>query len=520
VPEGRLRKVLPGAVMTLLGAGLITWSLLRPAPVPYVIGVLLLFVALGQVLLTARRRQGQRGRRLLAAGVSLAVCAALLAAPGVARHRAATSDVLWRTQIPAGAVVSVGQHLYVSPGGEAAEEGDIPLQVLDPATGTVQWEGPGQADVATDGSVVHVADQHVTYIHPDGDVVWEAEVSFPGPQWVRVEAADAGHVVVKGCELTDYDDLDCTYRGLDRDGEEVWDRDFSIVSRDEQPWHPGAYYSGDALPERAFVVQQADGPLLVIDTSTGETVQELPQPSGRWQGQLRQDVLLTSVDSAGSCTLRADRLGAAGPLWQTTLCQDPDGTVFLPEPVDTGGEQAFALTDTADDDRGLRTINLESGQVRTVQSDEVGGPDEGSIDLYYSGTHLTSLLGRYAVDDQLLHFSGEQVVSTDAADAAELWKRTVPGGQIRAVVSGHHTVAVLSDAEGSNPYVPAGGDPAGRPARLSLLEASTGEVVASSLFPGGVDYTEVLSEPRPEIDVIAQHQVLVHSGDQSVLVRP
>src|SRR5699024_6661238 len=193
-----------------VGLGLITWAIIRPQPVIYLLGVLVTVVSCGDLFVRWRRtraeqREGQTpaSRRArwragaLAAGLGVVVVAALVAVPLLARWLPTNQGVLWRSADSYGGPVVHAGALYATYYPEEGP-GGTSLNRLDLDDGSLSLSIPGHAYLTSEGDIVARVADTIHYYDHNGQQQWTAEV--PGDDGTAgVYAAREGTVVVGRC---------------------------------------------------------------------------------------------------------------------------------------------------------------------------------------------------------------------------------------------------------------------------------------------------------------------------------
>src|SRR5699024_325948 len=170
-----------------VGLGLITWAIIRPQPVIYLLGVLVMVLACADMFFRWRRtraeqREGQTpaSRRArwtagaLGAGLGVVVAAALVAVPMLALWLPTNQGVLWRSEDSFGRPLVHAGELYTAywPG-EGPAGTSLNRVALD--DGSLSLSIPGHAYLTAEGDIVARVGDQVHYYDKGGQQQWTAE---------------------------------------------------------------------------------------------------------------------------------------------------------------------------------------------------------------------------------------------------------------------------------------------------------------------------------------------------------
>jgi len=525
------------AILGLIGIVLLAWGVISPVLVPYLIGSVLVALAVLWVLVQHRPHDQQHPgniRPLARVLIPIAVFAVVLSAPLGLRALQSSSDVLWRSELPPGQATRAGEHLYL----------DSITGPLDLHDGSATGRTAGDTVMFHDGSAASVtgadmdrdSEPTVSYFDAAGEEQWQTTITAEDWETVRVHAERQGHVVISRCGYDEPDQLaqSCRITGLDTSGEEAWHEKTHIVDHTVSfNSVDNAVNGGMSLPPTApvlkFPQESKSGGyhVSILDPVSGETVATVAAGAHDAEGvgtltEFRvfgSQLLAVGVDEAG-CFAEAYDLAEGGRLWHTAdFCpQKTRGAQphFLrPEIPDSQYAYVWEDRGRSDDalvrDSGppsLFSVSLTDGSVHRVDLAQIGDPETrvDAADLFLS----LDVWSTATAGELLLSWDGTDIAASDAADGRQRWQVEIPGSKIRAFDAAHGTLAVVTESPGHNPYVPWPGDARGEPVRVTVVDAEDGEIISSTLFPDGAE----------QVTVAAPGQVLVQElpAGQAALV--
>ncbi|HLS64510.1 MAG TPA: hypothetical protein VK060_14100 [Ruania sp.] len=499
-----------------VGLGLITWAIIRPQPVIYLLGVLVTVVSCGDLFVRWRRtraeqREGQTpaSRRArwragaLAAGLGVVVVAALVAVPLLARWLPTNQGVLWRSADSYGGPVVHAGALYATYYPEEGP-GGTSLNRLDLDDGSLSLSIPGHAYLTSEGDIVARVADTIHYYDHNGQQQWTAEV--PGDDGTAgVYAAREGTVVVGRCSRDPSDAvvLGCQFVGIGPGGQQEWDRDLMISDGFiDDEFSREAIGARAPLPEALNLrLQDADRTSLIDPTSGAELA--------RYPGDdlLRQhvygQVLVVANDRDGACTLDGYRLGDGTRLWHLDqVCTDEELIYpVAPRPAPADPSMAYVQVAPAGSDSiaSVLAVTLADGQVQEVAPQELAG-----LGMNVQGERWS--IEDAVAGDLVFRWNGPTITAAEPGEVDARWQAEVPGTAVRNVVGGDSTVAVVSyDRDpGHNPLQPPPPDDAALgewPAYVTVIDAGSGEVISATRFDDDVRDVVVPEPGRAYVQV-------------------
>lgn len=519
------------AVVGLIGIGLVTWAIITPRMIPYLIGCALLAVIVNPVFLprdksrqatsgTASGTPRRRRMRIVRVLSPIVVFVILAGAPMGVRLLQGSPGVLWRAELPVGHTIAVAEQLYL----------DSTIGPLDLEDGAVRGPTEGDTVVFHDGSAATVTNGYadstgtpvVAYFDDSGERVWESAVDAEDWATVRVHAQRDGYVVVSSCgyEESRQDSLSCRFTGMDPSGAQAWQRDADVL--DKSVTLASAVHGQDngttlpsALPLVEYPADSQSGQygLALIDPVSGESLTQVAAGTTNTEDTsvltefrvVGQQLLASGQDEEG-CFVESYDLQDGQRQWHTGgFCPESMSAsvpeILAPDRPDATYAYLWQHAGTAQldridpaDRRLLFSVDLADGAVREVDPDEVGGSETpiAEADL----VDLLPVLSTSTAGDLVLGWDGTDVTATGAGDGQQRWQTSVPGQTVRDTDAAHGTLAIVTDAPGHNPYVPLPGQATGEPARVSVVAAGSGEVLSTTLFPDGVRQVTVATSQQ------------------------
>ena len=459
--------------------------------------------ALVLALLGGRMRA--RPRRMLAAGLALAVALALTV-PAVLATRADTlEDAASATLAP----LREGDAVHSAPDGQGpvlVRRGDGTAQLVSAETG-VQEIGAAPEDVlalSADGTrLVHVADD-LTRVHDLADGLGEA-AEVPGTPL----ALDGDVLVVRACE-----DGTCRISGIDLGAptEPLWTVGDAEETRGPDP-------AGAELPARS-----GEAPGLLDAVAATGVLPAVPLRFDPGQGWLQIDPatgfpvgrVLAPADA--DCRIAAtpaphdpQSLQEPGPL-VLTACAGEDGELTA-----TAYEDGEVRWESDASPAGEWTVRLEGGRV-LASGTEAGTTAEGEIlaSERQAGweapggegvAEAEAFTARIGIDGTAMVVTNGagQLLAYDSASGANLW--TLPLGSPEAEVTGTlgaGTAVALDEVPREHPLDPRGAR------RLRVIDAADGTVTEE------LETAEEVTQLRP----LSGGRALVSTEEQAVLLGP
>ena len=507
------------------GVGLLTWAVISPHPVLYVVGVLAAAAAVaGLSFLLFRTRAEQREgstpasrrARVAAGGVgtalALVLAVVLVGVPLVARWLPAQEGIIQETDLPRGLPVVVAGHTYLAYGAGKGPEGASLIQA-DLADGSLAWSIAGTVYLTSEGAAVTEEEGVIRYYDSEGELLWETEVPYrQHSPWVV--AARSGHVVVYTCEKAGESTTECHYIGLDTSGDTAWEHDAPNELPSEQI---NRLSRGDGpLPVAMITDPSGDEEGRIVDPVSGEIIARYPNGQSRVYGTTLVVVDKNTENNTADCRVHGYRLGDGEQLWETTnLCPERE-SVSLRRPEFSTGDPSVAYADVSE---GLEeptdsiAVDLEDGQTQRFQRADFAGDDAAhpASDRNIPDLYKEYSLEDAAVGDLLLRWQGTDVTAASAGDGEPQWQADLPGEAVWYAAGDSDTVVAVTQAlPGHNPFVPASSDdPPSIGSYVTVLDGHSGEIVSSTLFYGGTTGRIAVTEP---------HQVLLQTYEGSVLI--
>lgn len=420
-------RVIPWAVLALIGLAGVVWAIAVPRPVLYVVGVLLCLPLVVAVM----------PRRLVGALAAVIVLVAAIAVPKAALAAQTRGDVQWSAALNSKismstpiSVWTIGDRIYLL----SAEQ---PLRAFEKSSGRLIADYPQarykSTAVAADGSVVGWFHDEVTYYAPDGSKLWAKPFRGRGAigsltMYTPVVAAADGVVVLADCTVQ-LPAKPCRWTGVDKSGRTVW----------EQQDDRAAVYT----PARTFLFNRTVAPLpsvlLGLDRK-GEFGEYVVRAAadGRELGR-RPAQPLTSLGLQGDLVVIAERVGDDCQLVGLRGGKQVLATQGMPCVEGPDGKLPGFLRLTPDrayleDSGNARTVSLKDGSWRSVTGLTFSTGDEPAV----------------AGSDVIIYRNGSKLSAVDAASGKPLWSKTAPGKVVEVYVD-NGGLLVFSRPRAHNP---------------------------------------------------------------------
>lgn len=497
------------------GIALVVWGVLTPTPFPYLLGLLLTAVAVALLLrqwLQLRWKQThsgypsrQRRRRtaMLAGLVGLCLIVVGAGGPWAARHHVVDSGMKWQADHPHGSLVPVGENVHVV-GWPNWGSDENTVSVVDTRDGSIVWGAPGKVYLTHDGGILSLTEDVVSRYDEDGNRRWESTIPVGEHETLRVLAERDGHAILATCGSDNEgqpDELSCLLSGVDPSGNVTWQRtldgpgiELSLIyfSEVDAKKHLG--------PVPAAAVFYDDATPIMIDPATGDNIGSIPEREAASQlvGELYGDRLLVATNTEEDCRLAGYSLEDGSRIWRTDLSCSTSLGLFQVGRI-TG--YAFVTAYERESEDRFFTVDMADGTARELSLSEFGGDD---IDVTDDGRQQVSTA---TAGNLQLTWNGPEVTASLLTNGEERWQVTVPGDKVEHVTGDASTVVIVTEAgSGHNPFLPP--DPDDPPEHVTIVQADTGEILSSTLFPHGTR----------RLVVTAPGQVYVQGPDGATLL--
>ena len=453
------------AALGSLGVAGLTLGVFLPHPLLFVAGALLLPVAVMRVL-TVRSR-----RRFTSATVSIALAAVLLAAPALVRAGLTGNSVAWTAKVDANDVEVIGGQIFTFSLENSAGPNQRTVRRLDPVDGSVMREWVAEAverpSITADGGVVFTStavstnkrSKIITMFDAQGPRSWQVpiETEFDSDIHVTAGSDGAAHVVVCTTSKSGSDRQGCRISTIDDSGIIVDERSigFEWQLGDGEGWKD---LPGGELPRATLVTDGKHG----VDMYSPETIGPIANlPRGKvvedYGSRLTHDSLVTAERlGEQECRAVSRSLDNGAQAWATAVPCTPKTKLRLWGTTDEDGPLYLEFDETGEQNASLEALDSVTGALTPIP--EVA-------------PRHSDLFG---------------MADTPA----------VAHGDVLAVVSDTGSGEV-TPAVAHNPYLLSRGfgtddDRPDFPERITVVDATTGEELSSTVFTSTLTYLTVL----------------------------
>src|SRR5699024_6041767 len=354
------------------------------------------------------------------------------------------------------------------------------VSVVDTDDGSIAWGAPGEVYLTHDGGILSVHEDVVSRYDADGTHRWESTIPKNEHETLRVLAERDGHAVIAACGRKGNDrdgDLYCDLSGLDPDGQVTWKRTVEGPGTESSLLQFGEVeaekYRG---PVPAASLVSADDNPVVIAPATGDDVGSRPESARPSEQEIAMygDRVLVATSTQESCRLAGYSLTDGSRIWHTDLSCNP-GTVLNPAWPNLNTDHGFLTAYERKGAERLLTVDMSDGTVRELSLAELGIVGTEVADAYDELRTATA-------GDLHLTWNGPELTASTLTDGEERWQVAVPGQKVERVTAGAETVVIVTAAgSGHNPFLPT--DPDDPPEYVTVLQADTGEILSTTLFP-------------------------------------
>lgn len=507
----RSTAVTAGAAAGVLGIALVVWSVIVPRSVPFVVGALLIAVAIGLGV------SGARGRLSHVAVVGGAALAAIMiAVPLGIRTSVASEGVLWRTdEIDASSIVTVIDGAIYSVGWSESTQATV--RRFDASDGSVEqtWSHSATrpAYLTDDGGVVFLsADTRrspdevpavITAFDANGEQRWSTSFPVPEDHSAFVVAAREGHVLVSVCAAAETDgdqeadaSASCQLSSVTPNGETAWQSDWAHTEQQPFRWET---LSGGVLPQ-STVVSDAEGSLVMLSPTQHEPLRTLePDDVGAGGPMFYDGQLIAMSRSGSSCDVTAYSLHDGAETWTSTIdCPEELGEPVMWSASGDGGPVYLGFGNFAD--LAVWALDGQTGESREIPLDELANRRfPGSLVSLRGAVETTA--GAF-----LLRLDGRQLAVRPWTGGDALVETEVAGPTVLPATAGTQTLALVSypSAESlpfwisHNPFIPRlDRDSRTRPySVVTVIDMNGDHRELTSLFVGEKTKVRVVSPGR------------------------
>lgn len=504
-----------GAALGLLGVVGLTFGVFLPHPFFFIAGALLLPAAVMTVLTVCS------GRRPTSAIISIALAIVLLAAPALVRAGLTGNSVAWTATVDADDLEVINGQIFTFSFKNSAGPNQRTVRRLDPTDGSVMREWAAEAverpSITADGGVVFTStavstNEHtkiITMFDAQGNRSWQVpiETEFASDIYVTAGSGGAVHVVVCRTSKSGSDRQGCRISTIDDSGTIVDEHGigFEWQLGDGESWLD---LPGGELPRATLVTDGRHG----VDMYSPETIGPIANlPRGKvvedYGSRLTHDSLITAERLGDhKCRVVSRSLRNGAQAWATAVPCTSETSLLLWATTDEDGPLYLGLDEVGERSASLAALDPATGALTPIPEVAPRHSDLFGAAAQHLAREATA--GRFALATD----GGQITVRESATNAAPLEFQTLGTADTPAAADGD-VLAIISDtgsgevspAVAHNPYLLSRGfgtdderpnaqsaDRPDFPERLTVVNATTGEELSSTIFTSTITYLTVL----------------------------
>lgn len=518
----RVPALVVGTVLGLLGIAGLTFGLLLPHPLPFVLGALSLAAAAATALLLGT------GHRTASAIGGLILAGALLAAPTLVRMELTGSSVAWTAEVGADELSIINGKIYTFTLERSAGHSERTVRLLNPDDGTVEREWSAAAlerpSITAEGGVVFATtavstsenSKVFTMFGADGHRMWQVPFDTDFDSDVYVTAASAGAVHIVACETADSgsDRQGCRLTTVDDSGEVIDERGiwFERNLSNDQSWSD---LPGKLLPSATLVTNLKDEVDMYSPTTVGPiATMPLDTAAEDFGSRLTQEALITAERSSdGNCRLIARSLKDGAQTWDTKVPCTPMTSMHLWATTDDSAPLYLGLDQLDTQKASLLALDTASGTLTTVPEssyrhsrifptpaqDLVRDVTAGRFVIAGTGGHVS--VSEAGAEDPAVDFEVPGTVDVPAFAAADVLAivsdtdpttRADAGEVSPAIRHNPYLVSRWFDHLGDASKRGSNGRSTHFPQCLTVIDASSGRELTSTVFASPITSVTVL----------------------------